>query len=40
MKSAVEIITILNTKVKKQEKEIDYLLKLVKFLKDKLNKNT
>ena len=37
MKDVVQIITALNMKVKKQEKEIEYLLKLVDFLKGKLD---
>ena len=36
MKKAIEIITELSVKVKKQEKEIDKLLKMIDFLKNKI----
>lgn len=36
MKKAIEIITELSVKVKKQEKEIDKLLKMISFLKNKI----
>jgi len=36
MKKAIEIITELSVKVKKQEKEIDKLLKMISFLKSKI----
>ena len=36
MKKAIEIITELSVKVKKQEKEIDKLLKMIIFLKNKI----
>jgi uncharacterized coiled-coil protein SlyX len=36
MKEAIEIITELSVKVKKQEKEIDRLSKMIDFLKNKI----
>ncbi|MDA1237338.1 MAG: putative coiled-coil protein SlyX [Bacteriovoracaceae bacterium] len=40
MKKAIEIITELSVKVKKQEKEIDKLLKMIDFLKNKVKEKS